>query len=378
MKSIIKVGNSAATSGIFATTGDPIVAGIKAYFDMVNKEEIVQKYSFELCHIDDEYNPEKAVEVFNELVNKDKVFAFVSHFGAPVVRSTLPLMKEKGMPIVGFATGIGELYYDGNDNEMSNAFPIQPIYITEGRAMVARIVSMNQNKSITKIGIIYMDEDTGHDIKNGVEIQSNILGIDCEFQMVSKDMSNLEACVKKINKEDIDFIVVGSSQAYFSTIIESLQKNQNKKSVMTTYLNSIITIAYKTSKVLNDSFEIYALSWLNYDEKRSVNLELASEYLSDYAMNGYAHCGWICAHFFVEGIRRLGDLDLTYENYIKAMESEDFDIPFGGKVSYKNGKRLGTAEMSLVKLDLSFPTGWRPVDGLRSFSELLMTNEFYS
>ena len=32
----ILIANSAATTGIFATTGDPLNAGIRAYFDMVN------------------------------------------------------------------------------------------------------------------------------------------------------------------------------------------------------------------------------------------------------------------------------------------------------------------------------------------------------
>jgi len=34
---------------------------------------------------------------------------------------------------------------------------------------------------------------------------------------------------------------------------------------------------------------------------------------------------------------------------------------------------MGTQDMSLVKLDLSAPTGWRFIDGLRSMGELLGT-----
>ncbi|WP_409970115.1 ABC transporter substrate-binding protein [Bengtsoniella intestinalis] len=377
MKEIL-VCNSAAISGVFASTGDPIVAGIKAYFDMINAQGGVNGYRFALNHMDDEYDPDIAQTCFEKLVFEEKAFAYISHFGAPVVRSTLKCIKETGIPVIGFATGVGELYSDGMRSDMRNVFPIQPVYITEGRAMVARLISMNQNKSISKIGMLYVDESTGRDIKNGVGIESLLLDIDCEFQKINKSFDNVDVCARRIIDSGADFIVVGASQAYFARVIEALVHHKNTKPVLTTYLNSVITVAYQTDAVLQNLFDVYALSWLNYDDKRALNLEIASEWLCDYAMNGYAHCGWISAHFFVEGIKRLGDAELTWDNFIDAMEQEDFEIPFGGKVSYKNGRRLGTLEMSIVQFDMTFPTGWRPVDGLKSFTELLNMNQFYA
>ena len=53
------------------------------------------------------------------------------------------------------------------------------------------------------------------------------------------------------------------------------------------------------------------------------------------------------------------------------MEEAPIQIPFGGEVDYSNGQRLGTQEMSLCKLDLTSPTGWAEIDGLRSIDDLL-------
>lgn len=45
--------------------------------------------------------------------------------------------------------------------------------------------------------------------------------------------------------------------------------------------------------------------------------------------------------------------------------------PFGGMIDYSRGRRLGTQEMSMWKLDEKALIGWKEIDGLRSIGELL-------
>lgn len=45
--------------------------------------------------------------------------------------------------------------------------------------------------------------------------------------------------------------------------------------------------------------------------------------------------------------------------------------PFGGMIDYARGRRLGTQEMSMWKLDGKALIGWKEVDGLRSIGEIL-------
>ncbi len=58
--------------------------------------------------------------------------------------------------------------------------------------------------------------------------------------------------------------------------------------------------------------------------------------------------GWIAAAFFVEGLERVGEDTLTWENFILAMEENPVQNPFGGTVSYADGRRAGTQSMSLL------------------------------
>lgn len=356
----VLVANSASVSGGFAHTGDAINAGVKAYFDMVNSQGGIDKRKIRFIHIDDEYNSEKAKDAFEKLANDEKVFAYVGHFGSSIVRETLDDMRAKGIPVVYFATGIGELYIEGAKTfeEGANCYPIQPLYITEGQEMVNRIV---EDFKYSKIGVIYTDDDTGLDIVKGVKIQSEKLKIECSFFMAEKDEKGLYDAVSRLKESDIDFVIVASAQERCAEIVKALAKVGMDKSAITSYLNTTVTISREISAVIDGKFSLYAQSWLWYDGENAINLEKASEWLGDYAINAYAHCGWIGAHFFCEGLRRLEGKKITWQSFMEAMESRPIKIPFGGIVDYSRGKRKGVSDFYLIKADKNNYMGWTPV-----------------
>ena len=71
----IIVANSAATTGIFATTGDPLNAGLRAYFDMVNAGGGIDGRRLVFLHEDDAYEPSRARAALHRFMQERKVFA---------------------------------------------------------------------------------------------------------------------------------------------------------------------------------------------------------------------------------------------------------------------------------------------------------------
>jgi len=123
----VTVGNSAVTSGFLAFVGVPFNQGINAYFDMVNDAGGVAGRTIEFIEYDDEFNAATGITYAEKLLNDDKVFAFVGHFGTPTVSATLETLKAAGIPQVYYATGISALFNAearGNDR---SSFPVQPI-----------------------------------------------------------------------------------------------------------------------------------------------------------------------------------------------------------------------------------------------------------
>ena len=372
----ILIANSAATSGAYAPVGVPFLAGMDAYLNMVNADGGIEGRTITRLHTDDEFDPAKGSAALTKFVEDDKVFAIVGHFGTPVVAATVGQLKEYGIPSVYFATGIGQLYADNatsNENGY-NIFPVQPIYRTEGSIMVAYATSMFDAK---KIGIIYTNDDAGMDIEKGAVAQIDKMdGVEYVEQQVAAGAVDVSAAVTAIKQAGVDFIVVASIQATAPTIIKELAAQGVNKDCITTYVNVSAAISEAVVADIQGKFDVYGLGWVDYAS------EIAQQSLADYtahidaeyAMNAYAQTGWIAAYFFCEGLRRVGAGELTWDAYMKALESAPIQNPFGGKIDFSNGQRFGTQEMNLskvVEISDELPLGWDVVSPLASISDLL-------
>lgn len=363
----IVVGNSAATSGNYAPVGVPFNAGIEAYFKMINEAGGVNGRKIEFKHIDDEFDPVKGKAALSTLVEDEKIFALVGHFGTPVVGATIEDVKEYGIPAVYFATGIGQLYNDKAEGKDRGIFPVQPIYLTEGQIMVARAVGDFEAK---KIGVIYTNDDAGKDLFAGVEAKAKELGVEIVAEQVAAGATDVSSAVTSIKNANVDFIIGAAIQATIPTIVKELAAQNVNKDVITTYVNVSPVISEAVINEINGKFDVYGLGWVDLVENAD-SLAAFAEWAPDYATNVYAMTGWIAGHFFVEGLKRV-EGTVTWDKYIDAMESAPIKNPFGGEINYADGLRAGTQEMNLSKVGLvENAPGWVPVDGLQSMDSLL-------
>ena len=77
----ILVGNTAATTGAYATVGVPFNAGMEAAFKAYNDAGGFQGKSIVLKHYDDGFDGAQGMTYTKQLVETDGVFAIVGHFG---------------------------------------------------------------------------------------------------------------------------------------------------------------------------------------------------------------------------------------------------------------------------------------------------------
>lgn len=373
----IKVGNCAATSGAFAPVGVPFNAGLQAYLKKVNDAGGVDGRKIEFVHYDDEFDPVKGKAFTEQLINDDEVFAIVGHFGTPTIGATLDLLKETGIPTVYFAAGIAALYNeDATSVENGQGlYPVQPIYVTEGRLIVARAVEEHGAK---KIGVIYTNDDAGKDLLSGVENQVEKLGGDYSVvkEQVNPGAADVSSAVLKMKDENVDVIVAASIQATLPTIVKGLISQGVNKPVFTTYSNAdATTIANFAADYASTSnkFPIYSNAWVDLSDQAEVDafVEGMTNFGEpDYAGNSFAMAGWIAGHFVSEGLKRTEGEALNWENFMKAMESAEFKIPMGGSVNYADGQRLGTQSMSLLKVS-DDGTAWENVKPVEDLTDIL-------
>ena len=378
----VLVGNSAATSGGLAFVGLPFVAGIEAYFAMVNANGGVNGRRIEFIHYDDQFNGATGLTYAERLVEDDEIFAFVGHFGTPIIGATESYLEGVGIPRVYYATGVGTLYNaEATGNERAS-FPVQPLYPAEGQVMVARAVG---DFNASKIGVIYSNDDSGTSMLEGIEIEATNQGVTLVTVEVEYGAADLSAAALTIVEADVDFIIIAANQASAATAIKALEVAGSDVDCITSYVNASPSFAALIKDTL-DSFDVYAGAWVDFFEADGTTptaeydlfVEQMSTFNNDYVASVYAMTGWIAASFFVEGLERVGEEELTWENFINAMEETPIQNPFGGMIDYAGGARVGTQSMALTKAAIIPAAGdnpeayiWNVVEPIESIDDIL-------
>ena len=401
---VIHVGNTAATSGAFAAVGVPFNYAQEAYFWYYTTQTDGyvdadgNKYTIEMHHYDDGFDGVKGKTYTQKLVEEDKVFALVGHFGSNTVGATVDYLEEQGIPMVYGVCGVSDLY-----NTERNIMTVQPIYDTEGQSMVATAFATVEvgGLAATKLGVISTTDEAGKGMLNGIKIEVEKLGKGSSvvYQEVAADATDYVAAVTALKSAGCDVVIIAANQAPFVNIANSFVAAQyDNVKIVTSYVsaNAATMGGLVLTGAISATREVYAGAWLvtgsvpapefkgwndfveyvkvmtMYDKAHGVELlpmtdptygayiaywfgteAWAAEGVSAYFLNSYAMAGYVSANVFCQGLTRMSGKTLTWDGYIAAMETAPVNVPMGTSVSYENGQRVGIDALAVNKYSLA-------------------------
>ena len=410
---VIHVGNTAATSGAFAAVGVPFNYAQEAYFWYFTnhtdgyKDADGNKYTIKMHHYDDGFDGVKGKTYTQKLVEEDKVFALVGHFGSNTVGATVDYIEEQEIPMVYGVCGVSDLY-----NTERNIMTVQPIYDTEGQSMVATAFASVEAGGLgaTKLGVISTTDEAGMGMLNGIKIEVAKLGKggSTVYQAVAADATDYSGAVTALKSAGCDVVIIAANQAPFVNIANTFVKvSYENVKILTSYVsaNAATMGGLVLTGAINATREVYAGAWLvtgavpapefkgwndfveyvkimtMYDKAHGVDLlpnymlpsgykdaegndimyDLLSVYfgtedwfveaggVSAYFLNSYAMAGYVSGHVFCQGLSRMSGKTLTWDAYIAAMETAPVNVPMGQSVSYADGQRVGIDSLALNK-----------------------------
>ncbi|MFO7968928.1 MAG: ABC transporter substrate-binding protein [Bacillota bacterium] len=364
----ILVGNTAAVTGAFAPVGVPFNDAIKAVFEEVNENGGIDGREIEFISYNDEFNANKGSTFTETLVEQDNVFSLVGHFGTPTVSATVDYIQDTGVPMVYAATGINALYFE--ESVGNPVMAVQPIYLTDGRIMAARalteeVYGFNSDRAIAddaKIGVLYTNDDVGNSIKEGIEIEMDVLGIDPErVEYIVTSIDTMSSAITDLFFKNVDVAILAMNQEPFGEALSEMADQNLRIPVFTSYVNA--DPSYLNPDEFSENRPIFTNAWVDVFSAEGqaavgefANTILAADFLDEetktaYMTNSYAIAGYIAAKVFVEGLERVAanGEELNWDTYIAAMEEGPIDIPMGGVVDFSGGKRWGIASMALLK-----------------------------
>jgi branched-chain amino acid transport system substrate-binding protein len=169
-------GSTITIGGTFPLSGSasfyaPIPRGMEAYFKWVNQRRgpdgKVGVYGRKINwkYYDDGYNPANTVQLTNQLVLQDRVFAIVGTLGTEPNLPIRPLLNQRKVPHILVSTGAS--FWGLQYRQFPWTIGWQPDYISEGIVYGRWIV---RNAPNAKIAIFYQNDDYGKDYLKGVKI----------------------------------------------------------------------------------------------------------------------------------------------------------------------------------------------------------------
>ena len=166
----IVIGGTFPLSGS-ASSYAPIPVGLKVYFSYVNarrdpatKKRGIRGRQIVWKYYDDGYNPANTVQLTNQLVLQDKVFAVVGSLGTEPNLPIRPLLNQRKVPHILVSTGAS--YWGLQYQQFPYTTGWQPDYIAEGIAYGRWIAS---NHPTAKVAVFYQNDDYGKDYLKGLK-----------------------------------------------------------------------------------------------------------------------------------------------------------------------------------------------------------------
>ncbi|USG61278.1 ABC transporter substrate-binding protein [Sneathiella marina] len=150
----ILFGQSAAIEGPASALGQGMRDGILAAFHEANEMGGVHGRRLALKSYDDGYDPGKAIENVNQLLEVDKVFALIGGVGTPTAKAVQPIATHANIPFIAPFTGAAFL----RDPALRNVVNVRASYEQETEAWIAHLT---KDLGITRVAVFYQDDSFG-------------------------------------------------------------------------------------------------------------------------------------------------------------------------------------------------------------------------
>ena len=322
----VKIGGHHDLSGIFAGFSVPAVKAAQQYFDEVNANGGVHGRKITYITEDHGYNPSKAVQVVNKLVNSDQVFAMLLSLGTPHNLAAFRIQDPKGIPNVYPLTAARQML----DEPLDLHYAGGSSYYDQMRASIEW---MNKEQGITKVCSMFLPTDFGVEIQEGSKDETEELGIEYVTETTHKpDESDFVGPLQKLNAEGCELVTVALGLRQIITVLGTAKKLGYNDMTFLGSSAAFHTLVNDVPGGVTEGF--YAASgWQDHESRMDVAevkewVEAYSAAVGEEPSTG-SLLGRAAAEQFVRALEAAGP-DLTHESFQKGMESLEYEDNISG------------------------------------------------
>ncbi|WP_299643570.1 ABC transporter substrate-binding protein [uncultured Ruegeria sp.] len=327
----IVIGSVNDLSGIFAAVGVPATKGANVVFDRVNEAGGIHGRKIRYVVEDNGYQMPRAMQGYNKLLNRDKVFAMLQSLGTPMNMAGFKLLDPKGIPNVAPLTAARQMLQE----PMRNKFTSFSTYFDQARIGVKYLAGEFGSKTVCTM---YLPTDFGEEILEGSKAGAEEAGIAFGSETTHKpDETDFVGSLSKLKEEGCDIVTMALGVRQAITVVGTAKKMGLTDMKFLGTSASFLTVVAQVPGGVTDGFYA-AASWQDLwaREDQPAPAAFIEEYKAATGEDpvGFAMLGYSAAEMMVKALEAAGP-DLTHDSFIEAMESLDYqDDLVGNHISY--------------------------------------------
>jgi branched-chain amino acid transport system substrate-binding protein len=351
-KDPIKIGANLGMTGFMALDGKTTLEGIKIKLDEIGWK--IDGRKIELLVEDNASDPVMAVDKARKQVERDKVDVVLGPVFSPAAFAMVDYLAKSGTPAISIF-GHGETALNIGADLL---FVPMGMHFKQGYLMGKYA---GEKLGVKTAIMIYVDEDTGDVIANGVEAGLKESG-GALIQRHKPPMGTMDYTSYIINSKKSDavfFWIFGNMVGPFVT----QYRDSGKK--MPLILPMVSNLQEPVMKEIGDaSLNIYGSDHYVPLIDNAINNKFAKAYLNKYGEqpNTDAFGGWLATTLFLEAVKATGG-DTSHKAIVKAMAKVKINTPTGMYTfSKEKNAYIGTGNFFIVKsAKMGKRYTWKPV-----------------
>lgn len=334
----ILFGQTVPKTGPAALYGES-TAGVQAYFDYVNAHGGVDGRKIKFISLNDQYMPPVALQDTRTLVYTDHVFAEVAVNGTATTEANITVLDPNNVPLVGPQTGA--TVFAGTFRK--NLYNVWPSYLIEGKMLG----SFAQSKHLTKVGVLYQNDDFGLSLLQGVKNSGLKPAMAIPYDPTQTDFSPQAAKFKAAHVDAVIILAIPGPTTDFLNAMNSI----SFKPVRIMSQVSAIPQEFQTApQEFPGSFSGAFIPPLQDTSNPQVKAFLSgmSSYQPGKPPSVFAAWGWTEAQVAVAGLKAIKG-PITRDSYEAALNSLTNLTTLGGAINYSSTSHSGITHMFMVE-----------------------------
>lgn len=342
-------------SGIFAAVGVPATKGANVYFDKVNAAGGVHGRKIRYVVEDHGYQMPRAMQGFNKLLNRDKVFAMMQNLGTPMNLAGFKLIDPMGIPNIAPLSAARQMIQD----PMHNKFTSFSSYYDQSRVGVKYLASAFGAKNVCTM---YLPTDFGKEILEGTQAGVEEAGLTFAAETTHKpDETDFVGSLSKLKESGCEIVTIALGVRQAITIVGTAKKMGLTDMKFMGTSASFLTVVAQVPGGVTEGFYA-AASW--QDLYARAEEPVVKAFIEEYKAatgedpQGFAMLGYAAAQQMVMALEAAGP-DLTQESFIAAMETLDYqDDLVGNHINYGPDDHQGADSVYVLLVENG---GWKKV-----------------